>query len=240
MNLLRRGIISSGVLDAAPMFSTNFANLNGTDQCLELADGVFDPTSTFSVSMILKTGSDISTGQWPMASYRLTDNRGIGAEISGGDLYVYSSDSISSAFSLSTNTFYYLTWIFDDAGSDVDIYINSSLHATLTQSPSAGTYNMRLGCRKWSTTNTNFAEVGVAAFSYHTRAISTGEIPNSFKCFGTLSTAYKVNLESYNELANWTDHTGEELDDQTGNGNNLTNVGSTPFNGTGLDVSCSE
>jgi len=40
------------------------------------------------------------------------------------------------------------------------------------------------------------------------------------------------------ELASWSGNTSNQLVDQTGLGNTLTNNGSTPFTGTGLDVEC--
>lgn len=58
------------------------------------------------------------------------------------------------------------------------------------------------------------------------------------KCLDVLEQATKNKLRNYYNLSNWIGSTESETDDLIGS-DNLTNIGSTPFTGTGLSVECS-
>ncbi len=57
-------------------------------------------------------------------------------------------------------------------------------------------------------------------------------------CYTSLPQALKDKFTAYNRLGNFNGNAGEETDDQSGNGNNLTSIGSPTYTDQGLQVEC--
>ena len=62
-------------------------------------------------------------------------------------------------------------------------------------------------------------------------------IPN---CYDLLDSPIKSSAKAFIRFANWDSNTGQELIDQSSSGITTSNIGSTPFNGTGLQVECTD
>jgi len=244
--LLRRGVISSGKGGA---FAVNSANLDGSTHSFSAADSSdLEPTTgDFTVSIWFKTSTNtlmslINKGDGSVTYWDIFINAGV--------IEMRADDGPNNRHYKTINTFddgnwHHLVARYNNYGAflitvdDVAESLTAVATGTVT---SVDTSNLfQIG--KWfSLTTFNFnGEIGFS--SIFTTTLSNSEITELYnlgvpKCHNSLSSGIKTNLSAFWDVANWTGHTSQELTDQSGNGNTLTNVGSTPFTGTGLSVEC--
>ncbi len=222
------------------IFDVNSANLNGVNQYFTLTDSGDDFTEC-SFFVRLKTTSLESRQRLLSASdnkmiFDIRDgNKLLWADI-GGDVIEYSTSAVSDG--------YWHTMGFTVQGSTIKFYIDGINVLTDTITPIDSKDFSADFCRSWLDNSSYYR--GALAFMYFCRSeflqSYVDEISQaSAKCFDDLSSELQselINNGSAWDLSNFNGNTGQELIDQTGNGNDLTNVGSTPFNGTGLQVEC--
>lgn len=142
----------------------------------------------------------------------------------------------------STDTWYHVTMVYD--GSDAYLYIDTAQEDTTAHS--AGIHNstadITVGRRDDATPgylngSTGFAIIWDNDISAAQVASLTDSNGNP-KCYADLDAGLLTDMVSFWDLGNWDGSTGTEIEDKHGS-NDATNVGTTPFTGTGLTVNCS-
>ena len=147
----------------------------------------------------------------------------------------YNTDSV-----LNREQWYHLVFVYDSTGQTAKIYVDDTedFSATRTVGCNASTEPYTVGYQQHGHT------LGEIGFSYvYDRALSSSEVTEMYnggspKCWDSMSPGLKVNCIVFQELANWPGHSGGELTDRSGNGNNATNTGNASFTGSGLNVEC--
>ena len=233
-------------------YAVNSANLNGSNQYFNGGD-INDVTGTFSISGYFKT-SNVS------GSRRIVDKT-TGANGTGYNLYLNSSGELRlGRYEDSSNYLNYTTassdysdgeWYRFDISAGINdvptLYVNG-VEVTMTLSSQLGTVTTisnsavyLVGSRSDGTDRFD-GELAFIAFSDTTdmtQYIDDVTSGGNQKCFSDIDTGIASNYSSFHNLSNFNGNDGTETDDQTNNGNNLTNIGSTTYTGTGLTVECS-
>ena len=239
MSLLRRGIISSGKLDAGgpTTYAASTAVLNGTSQYFTLADSGDNFTSCSFFTRVKTTQA--TTGRLLSAS----SNTMI-FDVRSGNSLVFAEGATAETYvnaSIFDGNWHTVGFTVD--GTAFKIYLDGvNVHSATITGMSSKDFEANI--YRASTAAAYFN--GSTAFTYFTRSVLSksyiDEISDvNAKCFGDLSSGLQADLTTNGscwDLANWSGHTSQETTDQTGNSNTLTNVGSIGFTGTGLTVEC--
>jgi hypothetical protein len=267
ISLQRRGIIGGGVLDADPAgpLAANTANPDGSSQYFQTVDSAtFDfGTGGFSLSAWVNFDSFPDIPSQPDVFRIIGEGRGVsgsGPKKTGWSLYYNSTSSLltldqytgtqtskSVTWSASTSTWYHITVVRD--GDDVKFYIDGSQQGSTQTGVSAISYNREesngvyMGRLEYGSSSTSYLDGSMGPYGVWDAALSASEITTLYNsgvafCYGDLSAALTTNLVSYWHLANWSGSSGTEIEDRHGS-NDVTNVGTTPFTGSGLTVECS-
>ena len=236
-------------------FAVNTATLNGTSQKFTYATGTSQGKADYSVSMRFKV-ADVTVGAPEMRMFNeiatsstqftvtygssltgLTDGKiSVGVRSSGGTFL-----QTSSTFTPVVDTWYDMT-VVCSGGTTVKIYVDGALDTTnavaYTTIGNAATNSHIIG----GFNSSLFFDGDIAFVMPHDAALDLAEVQSLSsdskpKCWDILPSGIQANALAFWDLANWTGHTGQEIIDQAGS-NDLTNVGSTPFTGTGLTVDC--
>jgi len=136
---------------------------------------------------------------------------------------------------------YHVVGTFD--GSNIRIYVDAVLGGTTARSGGIHDANVITGVGAASNI-TSLMDGSITLPKIYNRALSQAEITESYNggvpiCTADLSTGLKAGLIYAPRLANWDTNAGQELVDQSTGNITTTNVGSTPYTGSGLTVSCS-
>ena len=237
---------------APTIYNVNSATLNGTSQALSITNGnsSIEPDSTdFSMGAWVK-GSDTTTLQ-------MIFNRYDAGAVRGFDVYIETSfvnfriESSGSAYSIYTipatalidGNLNHLTCNWNQSTQDFAVHVNNSAVAT-TLKIKSGTVNLNFENRALSfgyrEATANFFFDGYMSFGYwKNSAITNAERTELYgngtpPCFDDIS----FSLDGAWNLCNYNGNTGTEGVDQSGNGNNLTEIGSPTYTDQGLQVEC--
>lgn len=233
---------------AAPsVFSVNSADLNGSSQYFSSGD-VFDTSADWGCVFWVKfddlTGNSTIMTDWDtdasiILRYRNTSNA-VRLTINNDGANLDATDFGA----LSTGVWYLIGASYNTV-SGYKIAVNTTTQDFVTTAANNLSRGFTYGALSSSNSTQNID--GQMSFGMiYDRSLTDSdfiEIYNSGypMCHTDLSTSLKTNLVSFWNLSNWdtgtVDNTGDELIDQAGT-LDLTNVGSTPFTGTGLSVEC--
>ena len=253
---LRRGIISSGALDALPnpTYSASTANLNGTSQYFTGgADSSLHPSSfsyaawvkgaTFDSDTVMRQQSGSGQDTALMAGWTglnaAYNKKAVFGLYSGstwtGQLAVGTTDLDDSAWHLLVGT-------YNDSTKLTKVYVDAVEEASITIATPARNAGANLYLGRYPGSAVEYLTGGLSFSGLFDTALTSTQITALYNlgnalCFDAMPTSLTDDLVSYWHLADFTGHTTDELTDQTANTNNLTNVG-TPFTGTGLTVEC--
>jgi hypothetical protein len=254
MSLLRRGIISSGNLDAggATTFATNVADLDGVNQNFTYPDGVCAGLSIMSIECFVNLDSFSSAPAIYKEQGVLTSGSRLAFQITtAGRVRIFSRDGDGGSFiqidtnnSLSLNTDYHILCVVDSNANTVKFYVNGSLWSNLSNpgafNPiSPGAYNGPSsfgGASASQPYNGRLSFIGI----YNTdksSVVASLYNDGDATCYTSRTTAMKSGELFFTELANWSGHIGGELTEHVG-ALTITNNNSTPFTGTGPTVEC--
>lgn len=251
---LRNILLSQGstVVTPASLKAASTADLNGSSQYFSLGSGLTTGKAQVTIGGWVKLDTTADQDIYYEETGSATFIRFSLRYISGG-LQFGCRDSNTGTFynitgsSLSTGTWYYLMGIADTTGNSLELYIDNVLDNS--SSPTMGTIyngsyanNPSLGARRSGTT-IRYLNGGVAFFGLWDTALDSGQrtaLYNSgdalaYNVLETQSSGITTNLVSYWHMANYSGSTGTEIEDRHGS-NDLTNVGSIGFTGSGLDV----
>jgi len=253
--LLKRGVFSAGLSSGPSTFAASTATLNGTSQKFTYATGTAQGEADYSVTIRFKI-ADVTIGAAEMRMFNeiatsstqftitygssltgLTDGKiSVGVRSSGGTFL-----QTSSTFTPAVDTWYDMTAVCS-GGTTVKIYVDGALDTTnsvaYTTIGNTSTNTHIIG----GFTSSLFFDGDIAFVIPHNAALDLAEVQSlssagSPLCWGDLPAGIQTNALAFWDLANWTGHTGQEITDQAGS-NDLTNIASTPFIGTGLNVVC--
>lgn len=253
--LLRRGCISSALSSGPSILTANTANLNGSsqyftcgqDSSLNLGDGdkshlIWFKTSSGSTSRIVSQGVQNSTDYYDI--YILGD----GQIFARADQHAPAANREykTNATGFNDGAWHSLVILWNSYGT-YGMYVDAVSEA-VTQSVGGSPTNLStpgadltIGSRAGgSLFNGELGFAGMWDTTLTSGQITALDNSGVSLCYDELenkSSGITTNLTSYWHLADFTGHTTDELTDQHGS-NNATNVGSTPFNGTGLTVEC--
>jgi len=253
--LLRRGILSSALSTQGGTFAANTAILDGSTQYfnapsaseLQLPlDSVFavewimEPDDVTSDQDVISKYDDVGGGNQSEWDIRLKSDSKIAmyATDTGGPSSFYININFNYIFAI--NTRYHV--VITSSGSSLSLYVNGSFEQTVAytnQTPRRLASPFRIGALSRATPIHYFNGEVCFVRKYHVdlTAPQISTLYNSGNALCANNVPAPLPVFSV-ELANWTGHTSQETDDKSGNGNNLTNVGSIPFTGSGLDVDC--
>jgi len=236
------------------IFAVNSASYNGVSNYFNGGDILDVGTGDASVSFWFKTTNGGTTaralvtkqnGAFPQWGIRTNSSGTINAavEVSGGHSYYYDTTS-----TVNDGMYHHVVWIFNRASNIPIVYIDGSLEA-MVDAGSVGdvstgslsnSANLFIGARDLVS---KLLMIGSMAFiRMAAEDLDSTDVANLYnsgnpRCFDGIAATTKAKLTAAWELGNWTDSTGTEIEDRVG-ANDLTNVGSTPFTESGLDVSC--
>jgi hypothetical protein len=253
MSLLRRGIISSGKLDAGGLttYAANTSVLNGTTQFYSALDSSdFQLTATnWTMSFNIKFGSFThADGDPRLYSQRLNGGEFFDIYInSSGNIGIFSWNSFSEVINLvvtaglSLNTFYNI--IIVRTGSTITVYVDNSSVGGGSITGNFQDLSVPISIGRWAGDGYYVTgELGPFGI-WNNKAFSGSERTDFYnsgkpKCWGSMDSAFTSTASVFYELAEWSGHTGQAIVDQTGNSNTLTNNNSITFTGSGLNVEC--
>lgn len=241
--LLRRGLISSGKGGA---LDVSAANTDGSTQ--EFNGG--NPASlqiTGAITVSCWVKFDNTTNEYDIArKYESAgDQRSWRIQRQASNKYrvlithngTSTLSQLISSGSSSTSAYQHIVFTYDGTtgAGGMKLYINGSEDNTATAS-NAGLHNSTDDLRL-------FQHLGEGAFvSIWDNDISAAQVTELYnvgvpECYDDLGAGLLTDMVSFWDLANWTGSTGTEIEDKNGS-NDVTNVNSIPFTGTGLTVSC--
>ena len=129
-------------------------------------------------------------------------------------------------------------------GSTHEIWVNGVLSASTTSNevPKSNTVNLHIGNN--SDGNTLLTLGSLCLPKMFNRSLSQSETEILYNngvplCYEDINTSITDDCVYAPRLGNWNGNNGQELIDQSASGIITTNVGATPFTGTGLSVECS-
>jgi len=243
--LLRRGVISSALASGSATYAANTANFNGVDEYLAT-------TSTISVSGSISYGGWVKqsssrtgfSGMWGMYNGFSTTSSSFGSTWWTTDkpsFYFVNGTSgvqFDSLTALNLDQWYYLMCVYN--GSTVKIYHDGVEDNSVAYSAgfNAPTQVFKVG------KDIDGQFLGSMMYpQLYDKALSAAEVLEAYnsgnpKCYASLSSGLKTDLKLYPRAGNFDGNTGDELVDQSGSGNTLTNYNATPFTGSGLSVEC--
>jgi len=244
-----------------PTFPVSTADLNGTTQYFEYTSGAYDGSNNFctisawvylpsisGIYTIINRGGNIDTFGDSSYAFRVAN----GVVILGVSETSHLGESTNT---LTASTWHLVTGVVNGNGP-VKIYIdgieetlsvsnnyNSSDNEysfnTPSQDGSIGARELFLGgFDRFFSGRLGFTAVwNVALTGGQVAALYNGGDALCYDELETKSPGITTGLISYWHLATFTGHTSDALTDQHGS-NDLINVNSTPFTGTGLNVEC--
>jgi len=258
MSLLRRGIISSGKLDAGggpTTYATNSAYMpadtskyysGGTPSAFNIFLGSnpytisfwWKPRSTSGSTANLAifngaVGSSFNTGR---ELNKVTFNR---IEHSPNAFTTLKSDT-----SIVAGTWYHIVCSYD--GTDMGMRIDRGTEKTLvsTLSPTVNS-DLRIGGNYSGASSVSNPDDSEMAFiQFYNRYLTTSELNQMVNgsgdplCFADIPTSITDDCVYAPRFCNWSTNAGQELTDQSVSGITTTNVGSIGYTGTGLTVEC--
>ena len=245
---LRRGIISSGVLGGIPTHAASTANLDGTMSLSATDAASLKPTN---ITALLWVKTTLSGTSFVGLMDKFSPGLGGGYALdfpSGANMYprFFFEDSgtrsVIGSTSLNDGVWHLIGATYD--GTNIKLYVDDALEATTAHSGAIdhSTQDLFIGGDGASSNRL----VGSMGFSgIWSTDLSLAQFQNIYHagvavCYDDLenvSSGITTNLESYWHMAEFDSHTTDELTDQHG-ANDLTNNGTTPFDGTGLTVAC--
>lgn len=244
MRLLRAiTAILSQIGSGSVEYAANSANLNGTTQGFTAVDHVdwdlgsgdwFISARVKRVGTVLHLLNQVNGGNYLQVIINST-NVQVWDNTRGGLLVDFAFTDIPSG----TNHL-----LLQRKADVLEFYVNGSLDSSgaLTGTLGAPSAVLEIG-KSVNDSSFNDIELGMYEFGKG-NSLSTGEITSLYNedralCYADIPSGIQTKITMSLPLANWTGFTGQELLDQTANGHDATNVGSTPFTGTGLIVECS-
>ena len=247
------GTLVLSALDALSLntFLANTANLNGTSQYFNIPNSAsLQISSSISYGGWVKCHSSHSGfgGMWGMYDGFANSNSSFGSTWwSNNDrpaFYVVDGTTgtqYNTVSTLNRDQWYFLLAVFDDAGNTFKIYVDGV--EDFTTARTAGINASTTEPLKIGQDIDGYFEGSIGFSMVYNRAVTPAEVTELYnggkpKCWDGMSAGLQSGCVLFKDSANWIGHSGQELDDQSGNGNNATNIGSTPFTETGLTVEC--
>ena len=231
---------------ATQIYAVNSAELNGTNQYFTYDQSIRNSVLGFSVWV---NSDSIATTQRIIAESSTSGNIEVGVQLVVGKVRFLWRNSagtvqqLDSVTTLLSDTWYHLACTYDTS-QGMKIYINGvldnsnsntgTISATAITGRHIGTYQDLL----------NFFDGNISMLSVYNRYLSQSDVDTLYNngtplCYADIDTAITADGVYAPRLANWDTNAGQELIDQSGSGITTTNVNSTPFTGTGLNVECS-
>ena len=141
------------------------------------------------------------------------------------------------------------TWRFlvlNYTGSSLELWVDGVLENSSTFSGSLNNTSAGIGVGSYAGVNAGEALMtgSVSKPMIFSRSLTSGEISTlcgggTPHCFSDIPASITDDCVYAPRLCNYNSNSGQELVDQSSSGITTTNIGSTPFNGTGLSVECS-
>ena len=249
---MRRGITSSGILGSGNISSANIADLDGNKYFNVADNATLDFTTAMTAIAYIDLQAVPTGGKSPVIIGKVATSGNqrswaIFVDFGGDDKisFAISSDGtnawtrVASTGVLSSFLNNMVQVGVTYTGTTMSLYINGVLD---NSTPYAGdiflsTAPLEIGTFNLDNVNTIMAEMGFAGVS--NLALNATEMLAVYNGGVALcaTESQLTKFTSYWNLANATNLTGAEIDDQIGS-NNLTNVGGTLFDATGLTVEC--
>ncbi len=236
------------------IFAANTANFNGTTQYFDAGNpAALQITGNITVSIWTKFDTVPSSSEVIMSKFNsASDQRAVLLLYTSGSntirASVYTDGLGGSAINVdlgsppTAGVWIHMVMVYN--GSTLKLYIDGSEVDSVSYS--SGIFNSTaswlVGSRDETVPDLNLD--GSTAFpaiwdndisSAQVTELCNGGIPI---CPSDLSAGLKTDLVYAPRLSNWAGNSGDELVDQSTSGITTTNVGSTPFTGTGLTVKC--
>jgi hypothetical protein len=229
----------------------NSADLNGSSQYFT-AGSQFSPTSVSSFSYVVwfKTSTSAQgqmysstfegTGadHWVAVNSTLTGTNKLGFGANDGGAWT-ASNYVASTSNVNDGQWHLGVGVYDNTANELKIYIDGVLEATTTTVPTPlFSASMLSAVGRYAPSAVAYYDGEMAFVGHAHQALTAGQITTIYNngvplCYADLG----VTLDGFYNLSNYNGNNGSELTDQVGS-NDLTNVGSTPFTGTGLIVEC--
>ncbi len=247
--LLRRGVLSSGISDGE-IFSANTSLLNGTTQYFDAGDPIeFNSITEISLSAWVYIDSTASTrvilskwlGTGNQRSWQLIFN----SSSNKFEFFITSTGSspasVVGTTTVSSSTIYHVAATSD--GTDIKIYINGSEEASAAYTAGIFDSTASLLCGAQNAGTSAFWDGSLSFPMVFDESLTPSEITllnnsGTALCFNGMSTAMKNKCIYAPRLANWNANSGDELIDQSSSGITTSNIASTPFTGSGVNVEC--
>ena len=232
------------------IFATNTAALNGSSQYFNAGNpSALQLTGDFTIATRFKlvTPSDTQYlfGKWTSATDRsfylntFASKLNFQISVDGTALTV-----VGSSTTLIANTWYTVTVGLRSGTAFINLDGATNASAAHAGAVFNSTGSFLVGRLSTDPAHAPFSIGGeLGMFRAWNRGLSDIEITEEYnlgtpQCVDAMSAGLNTNLVYAPRLANWGTNAGEELDDQSTNSTVTTNVGSTPFTGTGLNVDC--
>jgi hypothetical protein len=254
-NVVTGKLILSRLVGTPPIqsFAMSTAQLNGTTQWFDSGNpSELQITGDFTASIWVKFDTVAATSQVFFSKFNSASNqRAWQMYYTGGDevmrCSIYGS-GVSPADAISVTAFKPIvgTWynvVLQNDGSDAFMYVNGALEEQAAHT--AGIYDTSadviVGARQDASTLPTDGSLALPMI--WDRVLTPAElvvlynlgIPN---CHSIMPAGLKTDLQYAPPIGNWDSSTGDELIDESGNGIITTNIASTPFTGTGLNIKC--
>lgn len=229
------------------IYSVNSADLDGTSQYFTCSD-ILNTSLDWSVYGWVKFDS-FSDNNTLISDFDTTSGLMLRYRNISGNLRLTVDDgaiNFDSTFgALSAGVWYFIGASYNTV-SGYTITVNGTTDTLATTSANNVARGFNIGALRPATLSQNI-EGSIGVLAVYDKTLTSSERTELYnsgvsKCYNDLSTALTTDLVAFWNLGNTSGGelpSGQELTDQSGNGNNLTNVGSTPFTGSGLSVECS-
>lgn len=248
--LLRRGIISNG---GNNILNANTSNLNGSSQYFDAGNPTeLQITGNITMETWINFGGTPSSDAGIFTKFNSTgDQRSVlvfydnATDELRAFLYTTGVGGVlgdASTGSTPPTGWFHFAVVYN--GSTIKIYINAVEEASTAYSGGIfdSTSSWFIGARDQPTPDIHL-DGSMALPRIWDSDLSAAQITELYnnsipKCTSALTSGLKTDLVYAPRLANWGSNVGSELTDQSTSGITTTNVGSTPFTGTGLKVEC--
>ncbi len=242
---------ASDLPSSTTIYDVNSATLDGTSQYFDAGNpaefDIFTANNPYTIEAWYSPKTTSGVGVF-IGQSRFTD-RTFTLVRNGDDLQVDRSnsaglDTITIANSLTAGEWYHIVYTYD--GSTMSVYLNDATPQTLASSRVApnATTEVYIGAQGNNPTGAaTHDNCQISFVRFYTSALSSSEVTTLYNagtplCYDDIPTPITDDCVYAPRLANYNGNAGQELIDQSASAITTTNIGSTPFTGTGLSVEC--
>jgi len=250
MSLLRRGIISSGKLDAGggtTVYAANDADFDGSgDNLQQVSQTEFTIPADKKFSFEYSINADsFPASAWVASKYGTSSEYLVGFRGTSATLIVINAAvtanliDINFTYTFLVSTQYHI--VINSDGANARLYVNGALEQTVAHSTSAhniSTDPFGIGARVNPSVIQAFnGRIGM--LRKYNKTLSLSEVQQNYNSGDILcSTSAVAGAVCDWRLANWTGTVGQELTDYGSGGHNFTNPLGIAFTAGSLSVEC--